>query len=387
MFGTRPCAIKMAPLVRALRARPRIETYVVSTGQHRDMLDPLVRAFNLKVDCDLRVMEQRQTLSGLTARILQKLEDVVREQRPDWIVVHGDTTTALCGALSAYYHQVPLAHVEAGLRTRDKHHPYPEEANRVMVDYLSDLMFAPTAGARDNLMAEGRPEEDILITGNTVIDALLQALEEPFSEKGTPLADLPQGRTLVLVTAHRRESFGGPLEQVCLALRDVARARPDALIVYPVHRNPQVQGVAHRLLEGLPNVRLIEPLEYLPFVHLLNRATLVVTDSGGLQEEAPSLGKPVLVLRQVTERPEAVAAGTVKVVGTDRGRIVAETLRLLEDRAAYRAMANAANPYGDGRAAERIVASLLERGAAGTPRPTMPARLSAVPPGHPVAAT
>ncbi len=364
VFGTRPEAIKMAPVVLRLAAHPGFEAKVCVTAQHRRMLDSVLETFAIRPDFDLDVMRERQSLCGIAARVLDGLEPVLARFRPDRVLVHGDTTTTLAAALAAFYHKIPVGHVEAGLRTGDLFAPWPEEANRKLTAVVTDLHFAPTERARRALLAEGVPAERILVTGNTVIDALFLAraklaasptLSRALAER---FAFLSADRRLVLVTGHRRESFGTGFENICRALAELARRNPDVEILYPVHLNPNVREPVFRILGGLPSIHLIEPVDYLPFVHLMDRAHLVITDSGGIQEEAPSLGKPVLVLREVTERPEAIEAGTVRLVGTDPARILDESERLLRDPAAYRRMANAVNPYGDGRAAERIVAAL-----------------------------
>jgi UDP-N-acetylglucosamine 2-epimerase len=361
VFGTRPEAIKMAPVVAALKATPGIETLVCVTAQHRQMLDQVLELFGLVPDDDLDVMAPGQALPDLFARILTGMSGVLAARKPDLVLVHGDTSTTLATALAAFYAKVPVGHVEAGLRTGDLQAPWPEEANRRLTAPLSSLHFAPTTRSRDNLLAEGLPASQVHVTGNTVIDALLSVVARFESDAGLAgeLASrfpfLDPSRRLVLVTGHRRENFGGGFEQMCLAIRDLA-ARGDTQVVYPVHLNPNVQEPVNRILGGVGGVHLIEPLDYLPFVYLMSRAHLILTDSGGIQEEAPSLGKPVLVMRDTTERPEAVDAGTVRLVGTDRARIVAEATRLLDDAAAHAAMARAHNPYGDGRAAARIAA-------------------------------
>jgi UDP-N-acetylglucosamine 2-epimerase (non-hydrolysing) len=360
VFGTRPEAIKMAPVVRELRRHPgRAEVRVCVTAQHREMLDQVLSLFEIAPDHDLGIMRPDQSLTRLTAAALTALDAVVVEERPDWVVVQGDTTTAMVAALVAFYHRVRVAHVEAGLRSWNRFQPFPEEVNRRLADALADLHFAPTGRARENLLREGVGEASIRVTGNTVIDALqwVAGLRPPPDLDAIAPAG---GARLVLVTAHRRESFGAGLEAICLALRDLAlRYGPALRIVYPVHLNPHVQEPVRRLLGELPNVLLLPPLDYLRLVHLMKRAHLILTDSGGIQEEAPGLGKPVLVLRDVTERPEAVEAGTARVVGTGRDRVVAETVRLLEQPAEYERMARAVNPFGDGHAAERIVETLL----------------------------
>lgn len=363
VFGTRPEAIKMAPVVEALRARTRccesLRLCVCVTGQHREMLDGVLDLFDVSPDFDLRVMQQGQDVTDITVRVLTGMRDALRQVRPDLVLVHGDTTTAFAASVASFYEKIPVGHVEAGLRSGDIYAPWPEEMNRRLVDSLSTLLFAPTAQARANLLAEGVDAEAIFVTGNTVIDALLQISKRIDSDAviATRLAQqfsfLDSQRRLLLVTGHRRESFGTGFERICLALREIANM--DGLqIIFPVHLNPNVQEPVRRILGSLPNVHLIDPLPYLQFVYLLKRAYLVITDSGGIQEEAPSLGKPVLVMRDRTERPEAVKEGTVKLVGTSREVIVAETLRLLADQSEYQRMSRAHNPYGDGQAASRI---------------------------------
>jgi UDP-N-acetylglucosamine 2-epimerase (non-hydrolysing) len=364
VFGTRPEAIKMAPVIKALRRRRgEIETVVCVTAQHREMLDQVLTLFDIRPDYDLNLMQENQSLAGLTAGALTRLDATLGEARPDWVLTQGDTTTAMVATLAAFYHRVKVGHVEAGLRTWNKYHPFPEELNRKLADAICDLHFAPTESARDNLRREGVAAESILVTGNTVIDALLEVAARPYDWGGGPLAALPADRRIILVTAHRRENFGPPFAEICAALLEIAARHPETHLVYPVHLNPNVQGVVRQTLDQAPNITLLPPLDYLPLVQLLKRSYLVLTDSGGLQEEAPGLGKPVLVLREVTERPEGVAAGTVRLVGTDRGRIVAEADRLLTDAAEYERMARAVNPYGDGQAGERI-ADQLSRAAA-----------------------
>jgi UDP-N-acetylglucosamine 2-epimerase (non-hydrolysing) len=365
IFGTRPEALKMAPVVTALAAEPAIHSIVCVTGQHRQMLDQVLSLFDIRPDHDLALMAAGQTLSDLTARTLTALDPVILAEKPDCILVHGDTTTAMAAAVAAFHRRVPIGHVEAGLRTRDLSQPWPEEFNRRVVDVVAGLLFAPTATAKANLEAESVAGR-ILVTGNTVIDALqetvrrLDADAELRAGLDARFAFLRPGHRLLLVTGHRRENFGAGFEGICTALATLAR-RSDLDIVYPVHLNPNVKGPVTAALSGFANVHLIEPLDYLPFVHLMRRADVVLTDSGGVQEEAPSLGRPVLVMREVTERPEALAAGTVRLVGTDPGRIVAEVGRLLDDEAWRLRFARAVNPYGDGRAAGRIVAGLLGR--------------------------
>ena len=360
VFGTRPEAIKMAPVVHALQRDPRIATDVVVTAQHRQMLDQVLELFRIAPAEDLDLMRPGQGLVDLFARVLHGMHDVLERRKPDLLLVHGDTSTTFASALAAFYRHVPVAHVEAGLRTGDMRAPWPEEMNRRLTAPLAALHFAPTESSRRNLAREGI-RDGIHVTGNTVIDALLEVAErlrnDPALASGIAarFPFLSPQRRMVLVTAHRRENFGAGFERICLALRDIAEQR-DVDIVYAVHLNPSVQEPVRRILGDCPRVHLVEPQDYLPFVWLATRCHVVLTDSGGIQEEAPSLGKPVLVLREVTERPEAVDAGTVRLVGTDRERIVSEALRLLDDPDAHARMAQAHNPYGDGRAAARIAA-------------------------------
>lgn len=362
IFGTRPEAVKMAPILWEMRSRPaEFEPVVCVTAQHRNMLDQMLETFHIQPDYDLDVMTEGQSLFDVTANVLTRLEPVLREVKPLWTLVQGDTTTVLVAALAAFYLNVKVAHVEAGLRSGDKFHPWPEEINRRICDLLADLYFAPTTVARANLLQEHVPAERIEVTGNTVIDTLLTCARWDFAWSSSPLAGVPPNRRLILVTAHRRENFGQPFSEICTALMELAQRYPDIHIVYPVHRNPNIWIPAHQHLSEISNVTLLEPLDYLSFVHLMKRAYLVLTDSGGVQEEAPSLGKPVLVLRQTTERPEGVAAGTAQVVGTSRQRIVEAASRLLDDSAAYERMARASNPYGDGQASRRIADALLKR--------------------------
>lgn len=363
IFGTRPEVVKMAPVILALRAHPdRFVVRTCATAQHRALLDQALAIWDIVPDIDLDIMQEGQSPSQVAARVLTRLEPALVAERPDWILVQGDTTTVMAAAIAAYHLRIRIGHVEAGLRTGDKWNPFPEEMNRVTADHLSDLCFAPTERARQALLGEGIREEAILVTGNTVIDALLGVASRGWEPPaGSALAALPPDRRLLLVTAHRRESFGAPLEGICRALLALSR-RPDVHIVYPVHPNPNVRAAVDRALAGQPNITLMPPVDYQELVYLMKRCALVLTDSGGLQEEAPSLAKPVLVLREVTERPEAVEAGVAKVVGTDTGRIVAAAEELLEDPRAYAAMARGASPYGDGNAARRIVEALERRG-------------------------
>lgn len=353
-IGTRPEAIKMAPVVLALRQQPWADVRILATAQHRDMLDQVLDAFGLVPDVDLDIMRPGQALPELTARLLLALDDVLAKEAPDAVLAQGDTTTVMTVAMAAFYRRIPLGHVEAGLRTGDLYNPFPEEMNRIVAGRLARWHFAPTAQARENLLAEGFDAGSIHVTGNTVIDALLQVSGR---ELPLPVA-IPGDKRLVLVTAHRRENFGEPFRQVCLAIRELADAHPDIHLLYPVHPNPNVAVPAREMLGGHPRITLCEPLDYLPFVAAMKRATLVLTDSGGVQEEAPALAKPVLVMRRETERPEAVAEGVVRLVGPDREAIVAEAGRLLRDPAAYARMARGTSPYGDGHAAGRIAAIL-----------------------------
>ena len=356
IFGTRPEAIKLCPVLRHMRSRSaEFDVRVCVTAQHRSMLDQVLAAFDVTPDYDLNLMQPNQTLSRLTAGILTALEPVLRAEQPDLAVVQGDTTTTMAGALAAFYHGAAVGHVEAGLRTGDLRQPFPEEMNRVVATRLAALHFAPTCGAAANLRAEGVAEERIFVTGNSGIDAVLYVRDALAAGQlqGGEWPQLDPTRKLIVVTAHRRESFGEGFERICRALARLAE-RPDVQLVYPVHRNPNVLDPVHRILGGASNIVLIEPLDYVPFVDVMRRAYLLITDSGGIQEEGPSLGKPVLVMREKTERPEAVEAGTVKLVGTDEDRIAGEAARLLDDRAEYDRMARVHNPYGDGHASERI---------------------------------
>ncbi len=358
IFGTRPEAIKLAPVLTELN-KHQVHSLVCVTAQHREMLDQVLALFAIRPAYDLAIMQPNQSLAELTARALTKLDEVLHQEKPDWVLVQGDTTTAMVGALAAFYHQIKVGHVEAGLRSFDKYQPFPEEINRKIASSISELHFAPTEVSRQNLLREGVPAANIVVTGNTVIDALLQVAEKPYDWDTSPLAAIPRDKRIILVTAHRRENFGAPLQNICTALRTIAERCTDVHLVYPVHLNPNVQSVVRKSLTDLTNVTLLEPLEYLPLVQLMKESYLVVTDSGGIQEEAPGLGKPVLVLREVTERPEGVAAGTVKLVGTHADTIVREMELLLTNRAEYDRMSRAVNPYGDGQASERIVTKLL----------------------------
>jgi UDP-N-acetylglucosamine 2-epimerase (non-hydrolysing) len=361
VFGTRPEAIKLAPVHRALRAADDLEPCVCVTGQHREMLDQVLAVFGIRPDADLDLMRPDQGLAGLTARAVAGVDGWLATAAPDLVLVQGDTTTVFCAALAAFYRGIPVGHLEAGLRTGDLRSPFPEEANRVLTTRLADLHFAPTPGARDNLLAEGVPAARIHVTGNTVIDALLEVRERVRRDPPeVPGFDATDPRHLVLITGHRRENFGPGFRAVCGGIARLADRFADHVFVYPVHLNPHVQAPVREILGGRANVHLIDPLPYLPFVRLMDRSRLILTDSGGVQEEAPSLGVPVLVTRDTTERPEAVSAGTVRLVGTDEERLVREATRLLTDETARAEMARAHNPYGDGLAAGRIVAACRE---------------------------
>lgn len=360
VVGTRPEAIKMAPVIKALRVCPDCfqEVQVCLTAQHRELLDQVIRVFDIAVDYDLNLMAPDQSLHEVTSRVLTGVGGVLDAARPNVVLVHGDTTTSFTAALAAYYRKTRIGHVEAGLRTYDKMRPFPEEMNRRLADVLCDYHYAPTQSARENLLRENIPADSVLVTGNTVIDALLYAAARPYCFNDALLDRAGRERRLLLVTAHRRESFGEPFREMCRAIADLAAQNADLEVIYPVHPNPNVRRVTGEILADRERIHLIDPLEYLPFVHLLKKATIVLTDSGGIQEEAPSLGKPVLVMREVTERPEAIEAGTALLVGTRRDTIVNAVQRLLDDTSAYEAMANAVNPYGDGKASERIAGHL-----------------------------
>lgn len=354
----------MAPVVQALAKTPEVESRVIVTAQHRQMLDQVLDLFDIRPDYDLNLMQPNQTLSQLTAAIFTHLDPVLRDLKPDWMLVQGDTTTVMAAALLGYYQRIKVGHVEAGLRSGDRWQPFPEEVNRRVASVVADLHLAPTRHSRENLLREGVEDWRIVVTGNPVIDALNEIVRRPMPEEARQILNqygiMPGGKRLVLVTAHRRENFGEPLEAICRALKQLAERYQDEIqIIYPVHLNPNVQQPVYRLLDGIPNIALLPPLEYLTMVHLMQAARLVLTDSGGIQEEATGLGKPTLVLRNTTERPEGVEAGVLKLVGWQTERIVAETIRLLEDENAYRAMVKVENPFGDGQAAERIVAAVL----------------------------
>jgi UDP-N-acetylglucosamine 2-epimerase (non-hydrolysing) len=380
VIGTRPEAIKMAPVVAALRRRPEIAPRVLLTGQHRHLLDQALSAFGIRGDADLGVMRPNQTLSGLTARILEAMDPILAGERPAMVLAQGDTTTVMATAIACFHRETPFGHVEAGLRTGDLRYPFPEEFNRIVAGRVAALNFAPTEGARQALLREGIPEGTIHVTGNTVIDALLEVAGRTDAPGGA--VRLPGDGRLMLLTMHRRENFGAPAQDVLQAVRDLCAAFPDLTVLYPVHPNPNIRGPAEAALEGHKQVILTGPLDYEDMVAAIKRATLVLTDSGGLQEEAPALGKPVLVLRNETERPEAVDLGVARLIGTGRARVVAEVSRLLTDPAAYAGMAKGVSPYGDGRAAERIAALVARHlgppGAAAAARPAAPAAAARV---------
>ena len=359
IFGTRPEAIKMAPLVKELERRTETMPVVCVTAQHRQMLDQVLDTFAITPDYDLNIMKQGQTLSDITTAALLGLEGVIKEAKPDLILVHGDTTTTFAGALAAFYQQVAIGHVEAGLRTGNKYSPYPEEMNRQMVDRLTDMFFAPTALSRENLLRENVPAEKIYVTGNTAIDAMATTVSKDYTH---PELDwIGENERLILLTAHRRENLGDPMRSIFRGVRRIVDEFPDVKVLYPIHLNPAVRQVAKEVFDGCERIRLIEPLEVFDFHNFQNRSFLILSDSGGIQEEAPSLGKPVLVLRDTTERPEGIEAGTLKLVGTDEETIYRETRRLLTDEEEYRRMSRASNPYGDGHASERIADAIIEK--------------------------
>lgn len=353
VFGTRPEAIKMAPVAYALKNVELFELQIVLTAQHRELLDQVMEIFKLKADYDLNIMQEKQTLTQITVRVLEGLERIWQKDTPDMVLVHGDTTTTFATSLAAFYKKIPIGHVEAGLRTYDKYQPYPEEMNRHLTGVLSDLHFAPTRRAKENLLKENVPSDNVFVTGNTVIDALLFVYNTLDKFDINLPVEIPKGK-YILVTSHRRENWGKPLENIALALKEILNEFEDLYIVYPVHPNPIIRDTVNSILGNEKRAILISPVDYVTMVYLIANCKLVLTDSGGLQEEAPSLGKPVLVLREVTERPEAVEAGTVKIIGTDRQRIVEEVRKLLLDKDEYNKMAKALNPYGDGKASERI---------------------------------
>ena len=358
IFGTRPEAIKMAPLVKELERRKEIESIVCVTAQHREMLDQVLNTFDIKPDYDLNIMKQGQSLADVTTRALVGLEEVIKEVKPDIVLVHGDTTTTFAGALAAFYNQVAIGHVEAGLRTYDKYSPYPEEMNRQMVDRLSDMYFAPTEISKNNLLKENIDESKIYITGNTAIDAMSTTVDENYTH---PELDwINAGERMILLTAHRRENLGEPMRHIFRAIKRIVDEFNDVKVIYPIHMNPKVREVANEVFGDADRVKLIEPLEVFDFHNFQNKSYIILTDSGGIQEEAPSLGKPVLVLRDTTERPEGIKAGTLKLVGTDEDVIYEETKKLLLDKNEYEKMSKASNPYGDGHASERIVDAIIK---------------------------
>jgi len=363
IFGTRPEAIKMAPVLRELQKKKDLfKTVVVVTAQHRQMLDQVMKFFNLQSNYDLNIMQESQTLYYITTSALSRLEKIFKKENPDFILVQGDTTTTFAATLAAFYQKVPVGHIEAGLRSYDRFNPYPEEVNRLLTDALCELHFAPTLTAERNLLKENINKESIFVTGNTVIDALYLALNKPHRFRNSVLKKIDfNRRRIILLTAHRRENWGIPLENIWLSIKKLIQKYNDLEIVYPVHLNPKVKNVVYRILKNSPRIHLTKPLDYLDFVNLLNKCFLVLTDSGGLQEEAPSLGKPVLVLREVTERPEAVKAGTVKVVGLSKEKIFTETCKLLDNKRMYERMAKSVNPYGDGKASVRIINALKKK--------------------------
>lgn len=360
VFGTRPEAIKMAPLVKKLKEEPKIQSVLCVTAQHREMLDQVLELFGLVPDYDLNIMKPNQTISQITSNVLTGMEEIFQKEKPDIVLVHGDTTTTFATALAAFYQQVRVGHVEAGLRTHDKYSPYPEEMNRILTGHIGDLHFAPTERNRQNLLREAIPDDAIFITGNTVIDALLQVAGKPYLFEDEVLRNIDfEKKRVITVTCHRRENLGENMEHIFSAVRDIAAEFKDTEIIYPVHMNPKVRETASRILGNAGRIHLIEPLQYQPFVNLMARSYLIITDSGGMQEEAPSLGKPVLVVRKETERPEAIEAGTVKLAGVSRDTIYQLTKELLTDEAAYDRMTHAVNPYGDGHACDRIIEILV----------------------------
>ncbi len=360
VFGTRPEAIKMAPLIKGMNRCEYIETVVCVTAQHRDMLDQVLDIFDIVPDYDLDIMKDKQSLTDITLRALGGLEGILKKENPDALLVHGDTTTTFVGGLAGFYRRIRVGHVEAGLRTFNRYSPYPEEINRRLTGVLSDMHFAPTIGAKENLLRENVPRDSIVVTGNTVIDALMQVADDAY-EFMNPLLNRINFRNkkVILLTCHRRENIGTPMIEIFKAVTDIVKASPEVEVVYPVHKNPVVLDTARSILGGNERIHLIEPLDYVPFVNLINRCYMVMTDSGGIQEEAPSLGKPVLVLREVTERPEAIAAGTVILAGVKRAAVFKRASQLLKDEHLYNNMARAINPFGDGKASERIVDALL----------------------------
>lgn len=363
VFGTRPEVIKVAPVIKEFKKFPKeFVCKVCVTGQHRGMIDPLLELFKIKVDHDLNIMKADQSLEHITTAVLKEIGTVIDKEKPDYLIVQGDTTTAMAASLAAFYKRVKVAHIEAGLRTWNKFHPYPEEVNRKIIDNVSDLFFAHTDTARQNLLKEGVDPKNIEVTGNTVIDALLDTARREFSFQGTDLERVIAGdRKIILVTAHRRENAGEPILNICAAMKEIAlRFKDEVTFVYPVHLNPNIKVPVNKMLQGVDNIILTAPMDYLPFVHLMKRSHFILTDSGGLQEEAPSLGKPVLVMRQTTERPEGVEAGCVEVIGTEKANIIARVEELLKNQAKYTKMSKAKNPYGDGKASQKIVSFLIK---------------------------
>ena len=358
VFGTRPEAIKMAPLVKELESRENIESVVCVTAQHREMLDQVLETFDIKPDYDLDIMEHGQTLAGITTKALNGLEGVIKEAKPDIVLVHGDTTTTFAGALAAFYNQVAIGHVEAGLRTYDKYSPYPEEMNRQMVDCMTDMCFAPTEISKQNLLKQSISEDKIYITGNTAIDAMKTTVDKEYKNE---ILDSVEGKTMILLTAHRRENLGEPMRNIFKGIKRILDEFKDVVVIYPIHKNPKVREVANEVFGDEKRVMLIEPLEVFDFHNFQNKSYIILTDSGGIQEEAPSLGKPVLVLRDTTDRPEGIEAGTLKLVGTDEDKVYEETKKLLTDKRLYETMSKASNPYGDGFASKRIADAIEEK--------------------------
>ncbi len=360
VFGTRPEALKMAPVIQKLKAESeKLKVTTCVTAQHREMLDQVLNLFDITPDYDLDLMTSDQSPSNLASRVFEKMPHVIEKEKPDWVLVQGDTTTVMATSLVAHYNKVKVGHIEAGLRSGDKFQPFPEEINRRVVGVTADLHFAPTEKGRENLLKENVPNDHIVVTGNTVIDALHWAVKQPFDIEKSPLKDIPWEKLIILVTAHRRENFGKPIREICCALKEIAETFKVVHLVYPVHMNPHIHSPVHELLDSVSNITLLPPLDYQSLVHLMSRSYLILTDSGGIQEEAPSFSKPVLVLRNKTERPEGIEAGIAKLVGTNQQRIVEETERLLNNIEIYQSIARTINPYGDGHAAERIVQALL----------------------------
>ena len=359
IFGTRPEAIKMAPLVKELESRSEIESIVCVTAQHREMLDQVLKTFKITPDYDLNIMKQSQTLSDVTIRALNGLEGVIKEVKPDIVLVHGDTTTTFAGALAAFYNQVAIGHVEEGLRTNNKYSPFPEEMNRQMVDCMTDMYFAPTNLSKENLLKESKEESKIYVTGNTVIDAMSTTVDNNYIHP--ELEWFKPGEKMILLTVHRRENLGNPMQHIFKAIKKIVDEFSDVKVIYPIHMNPQIREIANKIFEGCNKVKLIEPLEVFDFHNFQNKSYIILTDSGGIQEEAPALGKPVLVLRETTERTEGIEAGTLKLVGTDEEKIYNETKKLLTDSKEYEKMSHASNPYGDGHASKRIVDAIIAK--------------------------